>query len=316
MRTVSNEVKHGFMGWLASTYNGGFAYTTDIGHHTIIRVCKNESFDYLYAQRRYQEAGIERRNDFDYAGLYCKQDGRLYDDRFGLQALTDDVIQSTEELREQLKQAVRRTVERQISNDRRNLQISELSTERERKELAYYQKYSAVGEARKIYLDDTFDDGNCTSFCCGYTPDRWTEDSLLGYILNPARYAETEAETYMGSHQEEMLIHFLCMDAVAAAYAAILENPLAPIHKVKRIMAAVKASPAKMVTVTICKDGIEFTFKTEAHEFRRDYTGVYSRWNIAAPDRREFERLFGRTADYGPDDILRITYARAVLYQA
>jgi len=313
MKNVSNEIKTAFMGWLASTYSGSFAYTTGNDYYTVIRVCKNENFDYLYAQRQYRGDGIGRGDSFEYAGLYCKQDGRLYDDQYDLQALTDDTTQSAEKLRGQLKQAVRRAVEGQISNDRRNLQITEIPTERERQWLENYREYAAAGDARKVYLDG---EHNGFSFRCGYNPANWTEGSLLAYILNPAQYVAAEVEAYINSHQEEMLLTFLCMDAMAAEYTAIVENPLAPIHKVKRIIAAVSASPAKTVTVTICKDGTEFIFKTEAHEFRRDCTSTYSSWNIAAPDRREFERIFGRSASYAPEEILRITYARSVLYQA
>ena len=313
MKNVSNEIKHAFMGWLASTYSGSFEYTMSSDHVTIIRVCKDEAFDYLYAQRQYKGSGIERRNNFDYAGIYCKQDGRLYDNQYWLQMLVDDEIQSTEALQENLKQAVCRAIERQIGNDRRNLQILELSAERER--LANYQRYAyaADGDARKIYLGDE-QKGFC--FRCGYTPSDWTEDSLLAYIQNPTQYVTAEIEAYMSNHQEDMLLCFLRMDAVSAAYTVILENPLDPIHKVKRIIEAVRDSQAKTVTVTICKDDIEFTFKTEAHELRRDCTSTYSSWNIAAPDRREFERLFGRACGYRPEEILRITYARSVLYQA
>lgn len=102
---------------------------------------------------------------------------------------------------------------------------------------------------------------------------------------------------------------------VVAAYSAIIDNPANPVHLVKRIIRATSASSAKTVTVTIRKDGVEFTFKTDAGEFRSDCTGHYREWNIMAADRREFERLFGRSAHYGPEDILRIEYARSVLYE-
>ena len=41
----------------------------------------------------------------------------------------------------------------------------------------------------------------------------------------------------------------------------------------------------------------------------------YTHEAIAAADRREFERLFG-CGGYGPKDILRIEYGRAVIYEA
>lgn len=38
--------------------------------------------------------------------------------------------------------------------------------------------------------------------------------------------------------------------------------------------------------------------------------------DAADPSRREFERLFGRNADYSPEDVVRITYGRNMIYEA
>ena len=103
---------------------------------------------------------------------------------------------------------------------------------------------------------------------------------------------------------------------VAAEYAAILENPLNPVHSVKRIMRALNASSANTVNVTIRKEDKEISFKAEAAQFRHDCTSHYHHRNIVAADRRVLEREFGRNTHYGPEDILRIEYARAVIYQA
>jgi hypothetical protein len=111
-----------------------------------------------------------------------------------------------------------------------------------------------------------------------------------------------------------MLYEFLINDAMAAEYAAITGNPRHPAHRVKRIMQAMSSTAAKTVRVTICKDDVEFTFKAEAAEFRRNCEHRYWTWHIQAADRREYERLFGR-GDYGPEDILRIEYGRAVIYE-
>jgi len=314
MKNISNETENAFMGWLASSYSGSFGSLIDNHYYTIIRVCKDETFDYLYIQQQWSSTGIERKGNFAYAGIYCKQDGLLYDVQNNLRKFTDDEARNSEALQETLKQAVCQAVEKRIGNDRRNLQISELSAPQEIARFARFQEYRASEQARKVYLSTQSNEEN--SFYCSYVPNNWTEDSLLRYILDPAQYAATEVEKYINSHQEEMLMDFLCMDAIAVEYTAILETPLAPVHRVKRIMAAVRDSQAKTLTVTICKDGREFTFKTDAQELRRDCTCSYSTWNIAAPDRREFEQLFGHAARYSPEEILCITYARSVLYQA
>ena len=89
-----------------------------------------------------------------------------------------------------------------------------------------------------------------------------------------------------------------------------------PVHIVKKIMAAMNTTSAKTVNVTICKDGEEFSFKAEAQELRRDCKNYYGSWYMVAADRRRFEARYGRSADYYPQEIIRITYARAVLYEA
>ena len=307
-----------FTDWLTGTVGNPFTCKAGSYHITVIRVWKNEDFDYLYCQRQYNGAGIERGDKFDYAGVYCKRDGLLYDGQYDIRELTDTEGRSEEALRAELKRAVRQAIEDAVGNDRRNLRVTELSTERERKGLTDFQKFTAPGKARAAYLNGEHDDnsGFAFTFRCRYDPANWTEDSLLAYILDPARYTAAEAAAYMETQQEDMLSDFLQADMVAAGYAALLGNPLNPVHRLKRIMAALNASPAKTVNVTICKDDVEFSFKAEAAQYRRDCGSLYSDWNIVAADRREFERRFGRNGQYGPEDILRIEYARSVLYQA
>ena len=139
---------------------------------------------------------------------------------------------------------------------------------------------------------------------------------MLSYILDPQGYASKEATDYMEGNQEEMLFDFLCNDVELAEYQALVDDRDNPVHIVKKIMAAMNTTSAKTVNVTICKDGEEFSFKAEAQELRRDCKDYYSTWNIVAADRRKFEQRFGRHAEYYPQEIIRITYARAVLYEA
>ena len=139
---------------------------------------------------------------------------------------------------------------------------------------------------------------------------------MLEYILDPQGYAAREAEAYIAKNQNVILYAFLTISATAAEYKALTGNPHHPAHRVKRIMKAMNDTPAKTVRVTIRKDGVEFTFKTEADELRRDCVSYYGIWRTQASDRREFERLFGRCSHYVPEDILRIEYGRTVLYEA
>jgi len=306
--------------WLTGT--GPFMCKMKGNHFTLMRVRKNENFDYLYIQRQYNGTGIERGDKFEYVGVYCRRNGLVYDCRHTARDLFDDadaqVARSTESLHKYLKSAVQSAVESDIGNDRNNLRIEELSSPEMSEDLTQFKKYSATGKARSAYLNNDNDGDNGDfefTFRCHYRPEQWTEDSLLAYILDPDGYVRTEAKKYTDNHQELMLSDFLKGDMVAAEYKKFIENPSDPIHLVKRIIRAVSASSAKTVTVTIRKDNIDFTFKTEANEIRLDCVTHYSDWNIVMADRREFERLFGRGSHYKPEDILRIEYSRSVLYE-
>jgi len=311
-----NALPDRFAIWLALLESQPFEFQEGNYHHTLLRAPKNDDFDYLYCQRNYNGDGIERDEKFDYAGIYCKRDGCIYDGQYDIRVLgetLEDMIRlGAERMLNRLQEDVRGAVEATIGNDRENLRVKELTSEKEKEDLYFFVTCSAASRARDLYLSGADD----VTYRCPYIPPQWTEDSLLEHILDPQGYAAREAAAYIDNHQDDILIAFMQNSAVAAEYAALMGNPRHPAHRVKRIMEAMEATPAKTVRVTICKDDVEFTFKTEATEFRRDCDRHYWTHYIAAADRREFERLFGSNADYGPEDILRIEYGHAVLYEA
>jgi hypothetical protein len=71
---------------------------------------------------------------------------------------------------------------------------------------------------------------------------------------------------------------------------------------------------ARNVHVTIRKNGIDFTFRTNVEALRRSSGERFNSWYIIAPDRQNFHHLFGEDSSYTIDEILCIEYARLVLY--
>ena len=308
------EINRRFSEWLA----GVFIYAADGYHNTLFRVQKNDDFDYLYCQKQYQGSGIRRRDKFEYAGIYYKADGLVYDVGYNIQNLMaeDDeyATRSPESLTKRLEFHVRRAVEKMVNNDRGNLRVTELQSEREIRQMEEFKMYTAPKNARDWLLEN---DGDFSFvYECRYEPANWTEDSLLSYISDPDGYAETEAAVYFDNNQEDILFDFIMGDMVAAEYGKLINNPLLPVHRVKRIMQAIRPTSAKTVSVTVCINGVELTFKTEAKALRYDCATYYSNYDILAADRREFMRVYGRNANYKPEDILRIEYARSILYSA
>lgn len=71
------------------------------------------------------------------------------------------------------------------------------------------------------------------------------------------------------------------------------------------------------VSLTICKDGktLSFKYPTNCIYYRLDENWL-STYSIPAPERRQFEEMFGRHSDFKPLDIIKITYGKKVLYEA
>lgn len=307
-----------FTSWLASGDTGLCHFKESGYNYNIIRVEKDADFDYLFCQRQFHEKGMTRDSAFKYVAVYCRRDGLLYDAQYDLSSIDRDselfAGRGADQLREQLKKAVRDKVEAAIGNDRGNLQVTELSGSILLNRLEYTNSHGAREEARKRFLDTV--DSPPPVFHCYYEPEHWQEDTLLSYIIDPGGYAEREAAAFIAANQEDMLFDFLHNDAVLKEYRAILADTDNPVHIIKKIKAAMETTSAKTVNVTIRKDGTEFSFKTEASSLRGDCGSHYNSWGLVAADRRKFAELFGRSADYTPQEILRITYARTVLYEA
>ena len=225
-----------FLSWLGHT--GGHTCMIENAGTTyyFVRVQKNEDFDYLYCQRQYSGKELARGGTFKYAGIFCRRDGELYDSQYDVQGLAGEDTQerSAGQLRENLQQAVRRLVEAAVANDRRNLQITELSDPELLRKLKNEQDYYAKSKARERFLDAA--EFEPPSFQCFYEAENWTEDSLLSYILDPQGYAAKEATDYMEGNQEEMLFDFLCNDVELAEYQALVDDRDNPVHIVKKIM--------------------------------------------------------------------------------
>ena len=86
----TNALQDRFADWLATTDDIAFECKAGSFYVTVIRMQKNDDFDYLYNQRKYGGAGIERNTKFDYAGVYCKRDRQVYDSQYDIKQLVGE----------------------------------------------------------------------------------------------------------------------------------------------------------------------------------------------------------------------------------
>ncbi|HCA28086.1 MAG TPA: hypothetical protein DEP23_00150 [Ruminococcaceae bacterium] len=305
-----------FIKWLQDENYRPLLFTQGDTHHALLKVPKNEQFDYLYSQYNYRKYNIERNANFEYAGVYCRQDGLIYDSYGKFRSIAEGVEChiGRDQMQKDLESAVRAKVETIIADNRRNLRVSMLTSDAKITDYNYFVRHVAPEKARELFLRNT--DITDISFRCNYEFDGWNEDNYLQYILDRDGFSQQQSNKYIDENQEDMFSQFLENDVLKLKLQSIIDNPDSTLHRIKEIMKAVGESGAKTVNVTILKDNQEFTFKTEADTLTRDPGNHYSNWYIAAADRREFEKVFGRSADYTPDEITQITYGRNTLYEA
>ena len=283
---------------------------------TIISLPKTEAIDYLFCDTNYSIPGVHWNDKFSFCGLYFRQDRSLYlaDSRLALvvAGLTETECLDNDDLRRRFCEQVNCHVDKLIADDRRNLTVTELGSEEAKRHLDYYREHGAREEAIRMFFDGTAPDFR---FHSGYCLNYWEEASMLAYVQSPDTVIEAEAEQYIKNHQEQLLLTFLENDALRDEYSALVLDEGNPIHRMKAITESVRASGAKAVTVTVQKPEGELTFKAAANSLigHRNY---YSSYDIPAQDRREFERLFGKYADYNAEDTTRITYGRNTIYEA
>ena len=282
---------------------------------TLSRLEKNPSVDYLYRIGVAQDNSISWDSSMLFCGVYDRDHRTLYLTKDSLRILMDGtfplVTEAGPSMAEEISSRVNERVENTIANDRNNLSQREITGWQASRELEDYQ-YSVREQAVRMFFDGIEPDGQ---FHGGYALNGLPEAAFIAYITDPDLFVQTEAEQYIKGHQEDFLLQFLKNDALLAEYQELVQNTSNPIHRMKSITDAVSGCGAKMVTVTVQKDGAELSFKMEA-DYLKGHHNTYNSYHIAAADRREFERLFGRHADYKAEDVVKITYGRNTIYEA
>mgnify|MGYP001135150009 FL=1 len=86
-------------------------------------------------------------------------------------------------------------------------------------------------------------------------------------------------------------------------------------HARRAIMRSVAGQNMKTVNLEIQKGDESTIIKIEASALRCMDDSYYSPWRMDAPSRYKLVERFGRNTDVYPNDVIKITYGRKVLYE-
>lgn len=282
---------------------------------TVLKISKTPEIDYLYGVSVQSADGISWDNGLTFCGAYDQRSQVLHLADGPLTTMVDGITEAEQYSDDWIKgvcEEVNRRVENVVANDQNNLSIKEVSSWSAARDLNYYLEHGVKEHAIRTLFTGQEPDGQ---FHSNYVLEGFTEAAFIAWLQNPEKFIQDEADQHLNNHQEEFLIDFLKKSALLKEYRALIEDTTNPIHRMKTITEAVKACGAKTVNVTVQKDGMELTFKTEASSLMGS-RNFYNSNRIAAADRREFQQLFGRHADYTAEDITKITYGRNTIYEA
>ena len=294
-----------FQRWLESGNGPMTGYVGERADTLLIRLEKASSVDYLYRTSIAQDSGISWSNSLLFCGVYDGENHALYLARNVQTIFTRGPVPLVAEPGNSMMEDI-------LANDKSNLPVQKVTGWLAAHSLEHYQKYGAKEDAIQMLFESRAPDG---VFRSGYAMEELPEAAFLAWLQDPEGFIQTEAEAYIKSDSENVLRQFLENDALLAEYQALIQDTGSPIHRMKAITDALNSSNAKMVTVTVQKGEGELTFKMEASQMKGHHA-YYSSYYIPAADRRRFQQVFGRSADFKAEDVIRITYGRNTIYLA
>ena len=302
--------------WLAS---GNGPLTVSVGEKEgtlLIALEKTSSVDYLYRTSITEDGSISCDNSLLFCGVYDGENQSLYLAKDAQRLFTGGsiplVTEAGSSVIKDICGKVNQRVENTIANDKSNLPVQTVTGWREAHDLQSYQEHGPKEDSLRMLFGDHTPE---SKFHSDYAMCEMPEAAFLSWLQDPDSFIQTEAETYIKSNPERFLLQFLKSEALLAEYQALAGNTGSPIHRMKAITDAINISGAKMVNVTVQKDGEELTFKMDAGRMKGHQTH-YSTYYIPAADRRRFEQVFGRNAGFRAEDVIRITYGRNTIYEA
>lgn len=285
----------------------------------LVKIPYKQDFDLLFCSYVWNTDNLRLDENLENAGLYYRRNGCIYNSSYSLRCCCEDselILENSgkESFAEKLTELVKARVEEIIDNKRSNISIKELSDGYLLNQMQYYSEYGAARDAKKEFINGK--EPADIVYKCPYSVDSMSDADYIQFIADKEPLVEREANEYIEEHQENILAQFYNNALLKKELQSIYDDPGNVLHRVKAIINAVEKSGAKTVNVTVNKDDKDFTFKYEARTLKFAPDSYYSSYNMKASDRREFENLFGRSANFYPNEITKITYGRNVIYDA
>lgn len=254
-------------------------------------------------------------------GFYNFKDDSLYDLTYlayvNFRIENEEVkakSKTTEKTKENIRKEIKNKVLELIDNNVDNVPCTESGLSKENKEyLEEFKKYYLTEEIQRKFFEDkeqvTLED---------YIYEKGINDfSVITYITlkdtqEKESYILQKAKEYITENKEDLYVCFVKIELINNGLKKLYEDKGNILHKRKLISEICKDK--KTVNVTILKNDIELTFKTDTATLKNKYNTWYNDLDIQAKDRQKYKELF-KHYNYTADDIREIRYSGKTIYQ-
>lgn len=289
------------------------------GYYYIFMVQKyRENTMILYMQKTYirnnQNLRPSMDESFEFAGIYNKKDDKFYLTSYGLRKLLKEEDEGKDF---ELSFLIIQRIQEIVGNDYNNIKdyINEDSSFKNSidKYITDLEKDTKYQEAKSEFLRGVKPEEIVYK---PYLPEtNITKENLVDYLEDGEEFIDKMAKDYISKNKDSIKLSLLKNEKIKMTLTNLYNMPEHPIHLTKKLKDALKSGDYKTVNVTIKKNEVEFTFKTGIRSLMVDQTdSYYSTYDIVAPDRASFEKIYGKHEGYTISDIEKVTYGKKVIY--
>lgn len=294
--------------WLRDESRIMYCVVTRYSKYVLVKLPLKGEYGIIYVSDSNKAEYLQPYKDLEYQGFYRKGTAELYNAQYKLRQLISEEVyekRSGENLRTDFESEVGEKLDVLIGKFEKDIRLDESTSEIQQKRKSY-----AESQARQVYLKN----GSAEfKYHCKYNV-QYFEEIMLDYVMDKEKCVTRIANEYFENRHETIISEIVENLMAKEMYDEMSKGKDEHLKAMRNIIASIEPT-YKTVNVTVNIEGKELTFKYEADTLRKDCGSHYCTWDIQAKDRREFERLYGRNADFTPENITKITYGRKTIYE-
>lgn len=276
-------------------------------NYILLKSAFDAETDFLYLLEGYYGSNPHKAGeDALYAGVYSRVRRQYFDIPYVLRSRADE-NKSIEEVLTEFSHAASARIAEMVHDA--PVPVTE-EAEEIRDEREYYQKYALPREARECFFGD--------AKRLHYQPHYYVSDPSTAEIAAMLNHFEdavdARAKAFIRQKAREINERLWQIGLLREEVTRMEVTP-GEYHARRDIMRCVADKNMKTVNLEIRKDDESAILKIETSALRCMDNSYYSPWRMDAPSRHKLVEHFGRNTEVYPDDVVKITYGRKVLYE-